>query len=498
MRLLRQYVVIVLVALFVAGPAFARNDVPSRRLLLNDKFGHPIAAGGLNGTYPVPGPATGTRTATDTASLMAVTPWHESGQATLADETTLSATFGPENNRSSYADGQAWVGFAGADFTSIPVGSLIIVKDDDGYMAYGYKGAMGAGETLGSELVTNGDMETGDPPTGWSSAATSSFAADADAYAGSQAAKIVSNSANRAYIYQNLNVTANKLYRVNYYSKVSVGNTVCQIIKLIPPYTNQMPAITRTYAGSYGEFLFYFSPVDSTIQFTSRSAYNQIGSTLHTDSVSLKEVTAPASTAAYVYPYPGAPTTGWAGIASAFNMNDTNYTIEVYEPGASKLVVVSGKATPAVGDPRLGYSQTVTRTPNRAMIVGPIVIDDATKIVELGFDNDTSGTIGGNGLRITSDTIVPLDGGVAGASLGVPLDNTEYWFGVVLDAAGAHYYQRTGATWAALGDGGTDATATLYPAVSGNTAMFTLGEIIIPSELVVIGNDPNVLNRYVH
>lgn len=53
--------------------------------------------------------------------------------------------------------------------------------------------------TLGSELVTNGDMETGDPPDGWV-AVNATISADIDAHTGTQALRVALTSAGaRAY-----------------------------------------------------------------------------------------------------------------------------------------------------------------------------------------------------------------------------------------------------------------------------------------------------------
>jgi len=68
--------------------------------------------------------------------------------------------------------------YAGNDTDSTKY--LFVFYDSTGKSAQAYAGAVGGGEALGDELVTNGDMETGDPPTGWNVRNLSTLSSVAD------------------------------------------------------------------------------------------------------------------------------------------------------------------------------------------------------------------------------------------------------------------------------------------------------------------------------
>ena len=78
----------------------------------------------------------------------------------------------------------------------------------------------------GANLVTNGDFEVGDPPTGWTPAASNSIAQDADVRPGSAGTKsaLVTvdgsvNAVSKLFFY-----TAGKFYRFNFWGKRGTSN----------------------------------------------------------------------------------------------------------------------------------------------------------------------------------------------------------------------------------------------------------------------------------
>lgn len=84
------------------------------------------------------------------------------------------------NSRLSLVAGTAFVDFSTADVLTDYLGKKLIITDSAGKKASGYIKAAGTGETLGSELWTNGNMETGDPPTGWNTVLGSAVSRAAD------------------------------------------------------------------------------------------------------------------------------------------------------------------------------------------------------------------------------------------------------------------------------------------------------------------------------
>src|SRR5690606_7132056 len=65
----------------------------------------------------------------------------------------------------------------------------------------------------GTNLVTNGDMESGSPPTGWSAGTDSTVAADADAHSGSQSLLVTRNGAQTTnFAFRSISTTEGKWY----------------------------------------------------------------------------------------------------------------------------------------------------------------------------------------------------------------------------------------------------------------------------------------------
>lgn len=459
-----------------------RRKGARRRPLLHDHFGKPLPAGSLNGSLPVPGPAAGTRTVTDTESLLSISPW-VSG-ASLFDET--GASFGPENNRCSYYPGQSWIGFAGVDFSAAPLVAdrWYLVKMEDtatGAMAFGYVkgGDVGPGEALGSELVTNGDFSawTGDNPDGWTVVNE-----DANNYVteDSGKARIVSNNTSPVGLNQLMATVAKKLYKNTFDVTINTlgwQDYVISSVVVLVNYANRTSAGTTTR---------YLSAAGTNIRhYFYRNSSGASDYTL--DNYSLREITAPSATCAYVYPYPGAPATGWAGIAGNFNMNASAYTFDVYEIGEPKLVGVGSKATVAWGDPGLWYP-AITRELGKTVIFGPVTVADVSGGMTAGLGYQKSGILQADAFAwmTANDNFTAYDFGAGySPNLYSLADNTPYYLAIRLLAAGAEYYIRTATgNWKKLWRGGTNATATLYPGISNYNTQFTLGKpgVIIPAE----------------
>jgi hypothetical protein len=77
--------------------------------------------------------------------------------------------------------------------------------------------------SLGSELLTNGDMEIGDPPTGWTPN-SSSLSASVDSHSGSQSIQVLADSGQNGRAIQNIPVVSNNAwYMATVWAKRTAG-----------------------------------------------------------------------------------------------------------------------------------------------------------------------------------------------------------------------------------------------------------------------------------
>ena len=449
-----------------------RRKGTGRRPLLYDHFGKPLPAGSLNGSLPVPGPATGPRTVIDTENKLAIGPWI--GGTSLYDETDGPATFGPENNRSSYADGQSWIGYAGADFGAAGLVDgtwyLVVQKDSAGRMAYGYvlggAAGLGTGEVLGEELVTT-----------WTNHASASF--DTFISSGSDITSAIYLGSTAALAYSTLSsaTVAKKQYKVTSNLTINSG-TVYRFGLRVSSGGGALYSISTV--GSSSNITLY--PV-AYLSFTVLTYWANSAVDFSATGHSVKEVLTPDATCAYVHKSVNGPQ-GW-NMDGNFNMDYTAYTFNLYPLGASRLISAGGKATAAYGDPGLWYP-AVTRELGRTVIFGPVTVEDASVFAEIGTDTNTTGEFNGSSFLLNNDKLSTRDGGLNGPQVHTPSDNTPYYLAIRLLAAGAEYYLKTvGGNWKKLWRGGTDATATLYPGISNYSAAFNLSEpgVIVPAEL---------------
>lgn len=80
--------------------------------------------------------------------------------------------------------------------------------------------------TLGADLLTNGNMETGDPPSSWTASGTATIASDATTRTGSAGAAAIKLTAGAAtdYCYQDVTTVAGNVYRLRFYYKNTAGD----------------------------------------------------------------------------------------------------------------------------------------------------------------------------------------------------------------------------------------------------------------------------------
>lgn len=215
--------------------------------------------------------------------------------------------------------GADYSGYAGTDAGSTPY--LLELGDSAGAVAYAWIGAAGAGETLGTEIVTNGNMETGDPPTGWVGFQSTLTKASVERTggAGTYSVAISRDTANSA-CEQSVTLTIGNLYKFYAWAKKNDGGTTFASV---------------VWASSYGERMAGILPVNlnntwvNIVQtFTSTAAsakalYNVAGSTTggNLDDVSLKQLTDVPATGLHLMSGNNGTTRNMGYVETGFNPN---------------------------------------------------------------------------------------------------------------------------------------------------------------------------------
>lgn len=220
------------------------------------------------------------------------------------------------DSRCSFAAGDSWLAWDALDFSGYAgAGWFIRLVDSSGNYAEGYSGAVGSGETLGSELQTYWNMEAGDPPTGWTSLSGSTLSSVADERTGGAGSK-------------SLNVVYGTGSTVAYSGHF--GSTGMLIFGSV--WMRNIDA-TSISVGMYAHES-TFAPVTST-SWTNRTIYKiradngayyarvtgSVGESSRFDDLSMKQITEPAATAIHILDGPSG-SSGWAKVDSGFDYND--------------------------------------------------------------------------------------------------------------------------------------------------------------------------------
>ena len=132
------------------------------------------------------------------------------------------------NTQLSLVDGTAFAYLVGVDLSAYQTGKYLLSVYNSStslLIAQGYiSDTAPAGETLDAELLTNGNMETGDPPTGWlaTTATLDGVADERTGGAGAQSLSITATAAN-GDAHKNATVVSGALYFIDSWSKMVSG-----------------------------------------------------------------------------------------------------------------------------------------------------------------------------------------------------------------------------------------------------------------------------------
>lgn len=165
----------------------------------------------------------------------------------------------------------------------------------------------------GDELVANGDMETGDPPSSWSAAvAPSTFVADADVHGGLQSGRFAKNGGANWGIQQNVTPATAGFYLVSSWSKTLSGNSRYYLYT-VPGYGTTAFSGDFNYATWTQRSGCYFTPQNWLIAIGSNDGealFDDISIKRLTLSSLLGNITPAFSSGTFIASWPTAPTNG--------------------------------------------------------------------------------------------------------------------------------------------------------------------------------------------
>lgn len=222
----------------------------------------------------------------------------------------------------SLVDGAAFVvpdqGSA-ADLSPFAHTHKIVLTDSAGKTAWGYLGAPGEGEELGSELLNNPSFDAG--VTGWG-AGDSTLASVAGGQSGNCLQITRTGSLPRAYQLV-ADLQQGCLYRVFCYNKQGTSGAVEMRIGLLKVGGVVFEFYLSTTApATWSAFMAYGTVTEATgSRYVRLAQYVADAGTILFDEASLKAVTAPAAGGCWITKTPGGDN-GWAFKQYGFNAND--------------------------------------------------------------------------------------------------------------------------------------------------------------------------------
>lgn len=221
-------------------------------------------------------------------------------------------------------------------------GYRLTARDSSGNQAIGWVGAVGTGvSTFGGERVTNGNMETGDPPSSWVVGSGASLAAVADERTGGAGSKSLSVLATSTYDSASQSPAVSGVGALNYISiwaknQSGTGGTVT----FYDNVTTNIVAATLT-AGWIRYDKFWTTRDSLSDALNLYGAFDSYGAGYEArfDDVSVKPVLTPGSTGCSIYSSAALTTNSWASVDASFNPNAiTSLTLDLIPNGTYDLL----------------------------------------------------------------------------------------------------------------------------------------------------------------
>jgi len=216
--------------------------------------------------------------------------------------------------RISSVDGTAFMDNCAALVPYADGSHLVEIYDASGMMLRGYLGAAGTGETLGDELLTNGDFATGDG-TGW----TMHGGADATIdYTGNELTATITTAGSKAFAQYVLGDVRNHLI---YYSFTirDCSNWPGRLYQSTPYNDIRNFTSNGTYTGYNTVW------ITSVFLAVGAATITYPGAVLTIDDVSLKSVLTPSTSGATIVSAKGGGTANFQYKNASFTYNEASY-----------------------------------------------------------------------------------------------------------------------------------------------------------------------------
>jgi hypothetical protein len=217
---------------------------------------------------------------------------------------------------------------------------MMILRDSAGKLAWGFIGAAGTGQTLGSEILANTGFEdagSGTPFQSWSSVDRNGSVITRDTTvfkSGVASAKITgSTSGSAAYLYKDFSVTNKKAYTVTVNGRGDGTNSGAILIYNVTASADILSVATIGYnvtttTWTAKSYTFAVPAGCSSARFQMYGKAAVPGANTWFDDLSIKEVLTPSAKGVYIYKDAARTLQGW-NMEASFSMNDTSYTFDV-------------------------------------------------------------------------------------------------------------------------------------------------------------------------
>lgn len=203
------------------------------------------------------------------------------------------------------------------------VGNKITVIDSSAKSAVGWIGAAGAGENLDATILTNGDMETGNPPTGWSSA-TATLSGQADERtggAGVQCLQLVGTSGAYAEAHRSATASTGALYKLSIWMKNIGSSWVSYGLSGILSYVSYSDTTWKNFTAYRTKEGVAWNPnVLHLRDGTDDSRF---------DDYLIQKVLTPSADGVTIVSARGGATQSWTSVESGFSPNSASFTVHI-------------------------------------------------------------------------------------------------------------------------------------------------------------------------